>query len=226
MENTIHHYSMNWSNKSFDERNLQKPISELSLEDINWCLRNRYYLNQILDITINKIEANWDIIDQYYPSQICQWYDEAIKEIITIPFNFWESRIESFMKIREYVKASTNRPIELEKSFIELFLKHDPKPKNWTIDDSTEFLDNLGYAQGLDLAGNFIEAFNQIKMLKYALMYGQTVYIEPAYKSISNENELYDFIVEEYSEIGEDLIRDQIIEPLKKERKINVANMR
>lgn len=218
MENTIYHYSVQYENKSFDERSLNKPISELSLEDINWCLRNRFYLNQILDLVLIKIETNWQDIDQYYPSQICQWYDEAIREIITIPFEFWESRIIFFKKLQGFVRDSNKRTLKIDKSIVEYFLKHEPKSINWKKTDSEKFLDNIGLSIGLDIAGNLIEAINHIKKIKYALMYGQTVYIEPAYKSITNENELYDFIRDEYSEIGEDFIEDQIIDSLKNEK--------
>ena len=224
MENTIYHYSVSYENKSFDERNLNKPISELSLEDINWSLRNRYYLHQILDLVLIKIEDNWQDIDQYYPSRICQWYDEAIREIITIPFEFWEGRVILFEKLQGFLRDSNKRPLKVDKSIIDSFLNYKPKEINWTKADSDEFMDNIGYAIGLDIAGNLIEAIDQIKKIKYALMYGQKVYIEPAYKSISSEDELYEFIRDEYSEIGKDLIEDQIIESLKKERTINVAN--
>ncbi len=220
-ELTLYDYSINWNQKDFDKKNINKPISELSLEDYNWCLRNRYFLNQIIDLTVYQIEKNWDKIDQYYPSRVCQWYDEAIKEIITIPFEFWEYRIDVFKKIQYAIKSLTKRKLEIEDKIVKVFINHNPQPKNWTINDSNKFLEDLGYAEALDLAGNLIEAFNQIKKIKYAIMYGQSVYVEPAYKSISSEEELYEFIRDEYFEL-EELVEEHIIELLKKEKLIKL----
>lgn len=220
---TLFDFSMNWDQINFDSRSLNKPISELSLEDYNWCLRNRLFLNQIIDLTIYQIENNLDKIDKYYPSEVCQWFDEAIIEIITIPFEFWESRISAFQKIQEFIKSYTIRELKIEKQMLNLFLNHTPKPKAWTLKDSKNFIENIAYAEGLDLAGNLIESFNAIKNVKYAIMYDQAVYIEPAYVSISDVNELYKFIREEYSDLG-DIIEDHIIAPLIKEEIITVAN--
>lgn len=223
-ELTLYSYSSNYENRSFDERSLNKPIDELTLEDINWCLRNRLYLHQVLDLFTDKIETNWEKIDQYYPSRICQWYDEAIREVLTIPYAIWDSRTDNFDKICNYVKASNKRPLKIESKIVELFLNHKPKPKIWTNQDSKNFLDNISYATSLDLAGNLIEAFKQIRELKYALMYGQSVFIEPIFKTIFKEQELYDFIREEYIELGEDIIEDHLILGLQQEKLITVAN--
>ena len=214
---TLYDFSMNyWSQKEFDVRYVNKPIAELSLEDYNWCLRNRCFLNQIIDLTIYKIEKNWNKIDQYLSSQISQWYEDAIKEIITISFEFWDCRLDAFQKIKEFINLSTKRKFAIETKFIELFVNHSPKPKNWTIDDSNQFSNNLGYAQ-MDVVGNLIEAYNQIKKIKYAIMYGQSVYVESADISISNEEELYKIIRDEYSRYNR-LVEENIIEPLKKEK--------
>lgn len=217
----LYDFSENFSQKEFDVRNINKSISDLSLEDYNWCIRNRYFLNQIIDLTIYEIEKNWDKIDKYYSSKLSQWYEDAIKEIITIPFEFWDYRIDAFKKIKNFIQSSTKREFAIETSIIELFVSHIPKPKNWTIDDSKQFLNNLSYAQGMDLIGHLMEAFNQVKQIKYAIMYGQSVYIETTNQSLSNEKELYKFIRDEYSEFGE-LVEKNILEPLKKEKIIKL----
>ena len=223
-EKTLYSYSSNYENRSFDERSLNKPISDLTLEDLNWCLRNRLFLQQVIDIMMNKIEENWEKIDQYYPSQICQWYDAAIQEIITIPFSFWDSRIECFEKICQYIDTSKKRPLKVESKIVKMFLNHKPKLKCWTNDDSKNFLENISYALNLDLAGNLIEAIKHISEIKYALMYGQSVYVEPLYKSISKVEELYEFIRDEFSDIGEDIIEEHLILGLEQEKLITVTN--
>ncbi len=223
-ELTLYNYSSNYENKSFDERNLNKKISDLSLEDLNWCLRNRQFLHQVIDLVIEKVEENWEMLDKYYPTQICQWFDEAIQEIITIPFLFWESRIKCFEKICYFITALNKRPLKIEPKLIEMFLNHKPKFKSWTNEDSKKFLENIFCSKNLDIAGNLIEAIIQIREVKYAILSHQRVYIEPLYKSISTIKELYEFIREEYDEIGEDFIEDFIIQNgLEREKLISLT---
>lgn len=44
---------------------------------------------------MQKIESYWDKIDVYYPNALCQWYDDAVKEIVTIPLIFRQNNIPS-----------------------------------------------------------------------------------------------------------------------------------
>ncbi|MEN2400840.1 hypothetical protein GKZ90_0013725 [Flavobacterium sp. MC2016-06] len=219
---TLYNFSVDYYQINFDNKDINKPIVDLSLEDINWCLRKRLFLDQIIDITIQKIENDWEKIDIFYPTTLCQWYDDAIKEIVTIPFDFWRSRIAAFHKIQKFIVSSTKRKIEIEQTIIDHFINHKPTPICWTKKDSDDFNSNLDYALGMDIAGNLIEAYNQIKRVKYALMHGQSVFIEQEYKSISTDEELYTFLRDLYSESEEILlfVEENIIDELKTEKRI------
>jgi len=113
---TLYHFSIDYNQSDFDAKNINKSIADLSLEDINCCLRKRRFLDQIIDITIHKIENNWEKIDAYYPTTLCHWYEDAMKEIVTIPFDFWRSRIAIFHKIQKIIVSSTKRKIEVEQT--------------------------------------------------------------------------------------------------------------
>ncbi|TPG38196.1 hypothetical protein [Flavobacterium pectinovorum] len=216
---TLYDFSVDWNQSDFDTKNIHKPIADLSLEDINWCLRKRRFPDQIIDITIQKIETDWEKIDVFYPTTLCHWYEDAMKEIVTIPFDFWRSRIATFHKIQKFIVSSTKRKIEVEQTIIDLFINHKPTAISWTKKDSDDFGLDLTYAQERDLGGNLIQAYNQIKRVKYALMHGQSVFIEQEYKSISTDEELYIFLRDEYSG-SEEFIEDNIIDGLKKEKRI------
>lgn len=216
---TLYDFSLDYSQSDFDAKNINKAIADLSLEDSNWCLRKRRFLDQIIDITIHKIENDWEKIDAFYPTTLCQWYEDAMKEIVTIPFDFWRSRIATFHKIQKIILSSTKRKIEIEQTIIDLFIHHKPTAISWTKKDSNAFDSDLTYAQERDLGGHLIQAYNQIKRVKYALMHGQAVFIEQEYKSISSDEELYSFLRDEYSGF-EEFIEDNIIDELKKEKRI------
>lgn len=55
----LHAFSHNWTQIQFDSINLQKPISDLTLPDLLWCLRKR--IGQGLGIAGNFIAAEREI---------------------------------------------------------------------------------------------------------------------------------------------------------------------
>ena len=59
-------FSIDWTQINFDNIDLNKPISNLTLTDLIWCLRKRKFTEQVIVIVLDKIRENWTYIDQYY----------------------------------------------------------------------------------------------------------------------------------------------------------------
>ncbi len=183
----------------YDRLDIYKPIGTLTLTDLSWCLRRRDYLEPVVAIVLDKIEENADAINRYFTISICEWYDEVIKEIITIPFDFWDNKHALFCRYRDTIIKFDKRELPIEEAVVQLFLNYKPKPIYWTIKDSEEF----DYYICFELLGNFLHAERMIIKLKYALLNGQSVFIENEFKHITTVAQLVDFIKEEYGSIDD-----------------------
>lgn len=199
----LRNFSSDWTQVHFDCVNLQKPISALTLSDLIWCLRKRIFTEPIVDLVLDKIRDNWTKIDQHYTTEICEWYEESIRLIITFPFSFWDTKHQTHNELCTYVCKSEKRNLEIEKSMIVQFLSYTPQIVCWSKADDDSFKWNLGIGQGMDLAGNIIEAQQLIKKLKIAILHQQSVFIESSRSALSTEEEILNFIAHEYAEYGE-----------------------
>ncbi|MEY5049103.1 MAG: hypothetical protein RLZZ175_2462 [Bacteroidota bacterium] len=218
----LNHFSYSWESIGFDSINISHPVSELTLNEIYWCLRKRIYLNPIIEICIDKISENWGQIDIYYPTEICQWYDEVIKEIITLPFSFWDNQLNNFALIQDFIKKSNKRQLKIEPQFIDIFLKYTPNALYWSNDDSTQLSQNIMYASCMEIPGNLIEAANQLVKVKYAFLNNQSVFIESESKFINNLDDFLEFIFEFHDE--KDFIQEHILYMVLGEERIKTSS--
>lgn len=196
---TLQDFCNSNSDVKFDRLNINKPIGALTLADLNWCLRKRQFLDPVVAIVLDKIEENQLEINQYFTTEICEWYDEAIKEIITIPFTFWDNKHVIFYKYCALITEFSKRQLPLEKTQIELFLTYKPSSVCWTKANGENFVDYFNH----ELLGNFLEAQQIITDLKYALLNGQGIFIESEFTEINTVEQLLSFVREEYGDLDE-----------------------
>lgn len=220
----LHHklldFSRQWQSPQFDTVNLFKTLNELTPADLNWCLRKRQYLHQVIDIVLDRIRENWSLIDQYYPTEICEWYDDAMKEIISLPFTFWNCRHQTFEELRSYLRQSVKREIPIEKRYQELFLTYQPVEVTWSLADSEDCISSLDYGLGMEVLGNILYAEEMLKYLKYALLHSQPVHIESTGIIIRTEDELYAFIRQEYADYNSYM--DDLVKNIGYEKRVNI----
>jgi hypothetical protein len=216
----LHDFSTSYEQIKYDKLNIRKPISELSLTDFHWYLRKRIHLELIVELVLDLIEERWAEIDIYYPTEICQWYDEIIKEIITIQFEFWDTKHLIFLKFCGYIGKSTKRPLLIEESIKQLFLDYKPKEICWTKEDDRNFESELSQGLGMDILGNVIKAGEMLMRLKHAILNNQEVFIEGENNIISTEEQLLTFVRTKYGSYDDTI--DDIISGIKHERKITI----
>jgi hypothetical protein len=212
------YFSADYQQANYDSLKISSTISELTFNELHWYLRKRQYIEPVIELVLDKIEDNWTEIDIYYPTEICQWYDEVIKEIITLPYEFWDTKKATFLKFCNFIKHSTKRTLPIEKALIELFLNYIPNNIYWTNEDDKQFENELSVGLGLDIAGNIIEAEKMLIRLKYSILNNQEIFIESEYNSIATEEQLIKFIKNKYNDYR---IIDDIIVSIQRETKIN-----
>lgn len=217
----LHAFSRNWTQIQFDSINLQKPISDLTLPDLLWCLRKRIYPEQIIDLVLDKINDNWNKIDQHFTTAICEWYEEAIRLIITFPLSFWDTKHQTHTAFCTYIANSQKRNLQIEQTILDLFLSYEPQIVAWTKANEDFFTLNLGIGEGLGIAGNFIAAEREITKLKTAILNQQNVFIESTWCTLCTEETLLNFITHEYSEYG--YLLDDIKASIIREQKIKTV---
>lgn len=214
-------FSKSWIQIQFDYVDTQKPISELTFNDLLWCLRKRIFTEQVIDLVLDKINDNWSKIDQYYTAEICEWYEEAIRLIITFPFSFWDTKHRTHAAFCTYLATSQKRNLQIEQSIIDLFSAYKPQEVCWTKADADSFIWNLGIGQGMGIAGNIIEAQEKIKKLKIAILHQQSAFVESNWNTLYTEEDLLNFITDEYGEYGE--LLEDIKSSIVYEKKIKIT---
>lgn len=190
------YYKVNCELNGYDLLNIDKPIGALTLTDLCWCLRRRQFLEPIVEIIIDKIEDNQAKIAQG-GNETCEWYHEVIREIITVPFCFWDDKHVLLLRYRESIAKLFKWKAMFEDTAMRLFLTYTPKSIYWTKEDSDDFEMDFYY----DLLGNLLDAFQTIRNLKYALLNGQGIFVVSEFKLITTVQQLEDFIWEEYDHL-------------------------
>jgi hypothetical protein len=186
----------NYELQGYDLLNRNKPIGTLTLADLSWCLRRRQFLEPVIEIIIDKIEDNQGVIVQG-GNEISVWYHEVIKELITIPFHFWDNKHVVLSRYRESVARLFKWKPMVEEASMKLFLAYTPKTLYWTEEDGDDFVMDFYY----DTLGNLLNAIQVITGLKCALLNGQGIFIVGEFKLVTTVQQLEDFIWEEYGHL-------------------------
>lgn len=196
-------FSHAWPVVQFERLDLDKPIAHLTLSDLAACLRKRCYLDPVIDLVLDHIRDHWAQIDRYYLSDINAWYEEVLKEIVTLPYTFWDNRHSTFHALHHYIAQPPKWRYGIESGVITAFLSYQPKAVYWTLQDAEDFASDLNYGLFMDILGNLLQAERSISRLKTALLHGQPVWIESEWRNVTQEAELLAHFAAEYADYGE-----------------------
>jgi hypothetical protein len=198
-------FSHAWPEVRFERLDLNKPIVHLTPSDLAACLRKRCYLDPVIDLVHDCIRDHWAQIDRYYVSDINAWYEEVLKEIVTLPYSLWDNRHSTYHALRHYIAQPPKWRYGIEPGVITAFLNYQPKPVYWTLQDAEDFASDLHYGLSMDILGNLLAAERSLSRLKTALLHGQAVWIESEWRNFTHEAELLAHFAAEYADYGEGL---------------------
>lgn len=149
----------------------QTKIKDLTLDDLEYLVRQNKWIAPLIRICIQRIEDQWDQIQVYYPdSELTEWFENVTKELILLPKRVWDVDFHSFQKICDLLKKNEKREIRLEKSILNDFLNYHPKRLIWD-EKSFDFFESHIYSHH----GEVLKAHKLIQDFTIFLNYGGKV---------------------------------------------------
>lgn len=192
----------------------QTKIKDLQLDEIAYLVRQQMWIAPLIRICIQKINDNWDEINKYYPnSNLTEWFENIIKELILLPRINWDIDKTSFHKLSHIIKTNSCRAIKLDESIVVDFLNYTPKELVWNDETYTFFQKHINSHHGevlkaIKLIQDFIICLNNGGNIRYNRNNKNRV--------IENLTEFEHLVLDELSED-----KDELMDWMKNEQKID-----
>lgn len=168
----LHDLTTNHVNSSIKDFS-QTKIKDLKLDEIEYLLRQQLWITPLIRICIQKINDNWDNIQISYPkSNLTEWFENVIKELILLPKNVWDIDKVSFEKLCYILNNNYRREIKLDINIINDFLCYEPKELVWN-DEVFDFFENHinshhgEVLKSIKLVQDFIICINNGSQIRY-----------------------------------------------------------